>query len=112
MSEIKTSHYKIRSPLSRPWQPFSLVLLADLHNASFGPRNERLLQEIRAADPRAVLAAGDMVVADGRILNSYSLQVNESSLTGESTSVDKSMASSMGKYLWRSGRIWYIPAVW
>ena len=28
MSEIKTSHYKIRSPLSRPWQPFSLVLLA------------------------------------------------------------------------------------
>lgn len=66
MSEIKTSHYKIRSPLSRPWQPFSLVLLADLHNASFGPRNERLLQEIRAADPRAVLAAGDMVVAKGK----------------------------------------------
>ena len=36
-----------------------------------------------------LLEAGDMVVADGRILNSYSLQVNESSLTGESTSVDK-----------------------
>lgn len=30
-----------------------------------------------------------MVVADGRILNNYSLQVNESSLTGESTNVDK-----------------------
>ena len=42
------------------------MLLADLHNASFGPRNERLLQEIRAADPRAVLAAGDMVVAKGK----------------------------------------------
>ena len=37
-----------------------------------------------------LLEAGDLVVADGRILNSYSLQVNESSLTGESTSVDKS----------------------
>lgn len=36
-----------------------------------------------------LLEAGDLVVADGRILNSYSLQVNESSLTGESTSVDK-----------------------
>ena len=35
------------------------------------------------------LEAGDLVVADGRVLNSYSLQVNESSLTGESTSVDK-----------------------
>ena len=36
-----------------------------------------------------VLEAGDLVVADGRIMNNYSLQVNESSLTGESTNVDK-----------------------
>ncbi len=35
------------------------------------------------------LEAGDMVVADGRILNNYSLQVNESALTGESTNVEK-----------------------
>lgn len=37
------------------------------------------------------LEAGDLVVADGRILENYSLQVNESSLTGESTNVDKTM---------------------
>ncbi len=36
-----------------------------------------------------VLEAGDLVAADGRILNNYSLQVNESSLTGESTNVEK-----------------------
>lgn len=36
------------------------------------------------------LEAGDMIVADGRILHNYSLQVNESALTGESTNVDKS----------------------
>ncbi|EUB12385.1 putative calcium-translocating P-type ATPase, PMCA-type [Shuttleworthella sp. MSX8B] len=36
--------------------------------------------------------AGDMVVADGRILENFSLQVNESSLTGESVNVDKSDA--------------------
>lgn len=36
-----------------------------------------------------LLEAGDMVVADGRILQSHSLQVNESSLTGESANVDK-----------------------
>lgn len=36
-----------------------------------------------------VLEAGDMIVADGRILHNYSLQVNESSLTGESLGVDK-----------------------
>ena len=35
------------------------------------------------------LEAGDMVVADGRILENYSLKVNESSLTGESEGVEK-----------------------
>ncbi len=36
-----------------------------------------------------IAEAGDLIVADGRILENYSLQVNESSLTGESTNVDK-----------------------
>ena len=36
-----------------------------------------------------VLEAGDLVVADGRVIENFSLQVNESSLTGESESVTK-----------------------
>lgn len=36
-----------------------------------------------------LLEAGDMVTADGRILENFSLKVNESSLTGESEGVDK-----------------------
>ena len=36
-----------------------------------------------------ILEAGDLVVADGRILENYSLKVNESSLTGESEAVEK-----------------------
>ena len=36
-----------------------------------------------------VLEAGDMVACDGRIIDNFSLQVNESSLTGESTNVEK-----------------------
>ncbi len=36
-----------------------------------------------------LLEAGDMVAADGRIIDNYSLQVNESSLTGESEGVNK-----------------------
>lgn len=39
-----------------------------------------------------MLEAGDMVVADGRILENFSLKVNESSLTGESEGVDKTDA--------------------
>lgn len=44
-----------------------------------------------------VLEAGDLVVADGRVLESYSLQVNESSLTGESINVEKLVASIAGQ---------------
>lgn len=44
-----------------------------------------------------MLEAGDMIVADGRILHNYSLQVNESSLTGESTNVEKTDMVIEGK---------------
>ena len=36
-----------------------------------------------------LLEAGDVAAADGRILENYSLQVNESALTGESENVNK-----------------------
>ena len=43
------------------------------------------------------LEAGDMVVADGRILENYSLKVNESSLTGESEPVEKTADALEGE---------------
>ncbi len=43
-----------------------------------------------------LLEAGDMVVADGRILENYSLKVNESSLTGESEGVEKTTEAILG----------------
>ncbi|ASY53403.1 cation-translocating P-type ATPase [Lactobacillus gasseri] len=50
-------------------------------------------QEIAAKDvvpgDILLLEAGDLVTADGRILDNFSLQVNESSLTGELTNIDK-----------------------
>lgn len=45
-------------------------------------------KEVVAGDI-VLLEAGDIVPADGRVLESFSLMVNESSLTGESESVDK-----------------------
>ncbi len=54
-----------------------------------GTKIEILSKEVVPGDI-LMLEAGDLVAADGRILSNFSLQVNESSLTGESTNVDKS----------------------
>lgn len=65
ISMMKISHYRIKviDPANQPRQPFSVVVLADLHNAVFGDENQELLQEIRKADPKMILSAGDLVVA-------------------------------------------------
>lgn len=57
-----------------------------------------------------MLEAGDIVAADGRIVESYSLQVNESSLTGESTNVEKKIWKYLKNVRWVTELIWYTPA--
>lgn len=57
-----TRTYEIRS--GKLTKPCKLVLLADLHNKSFGKGNERLLAAIREIEPDAVLTAGDMLTAE------------------------------------------------
>ncbi len=46
-----------------------------------------------------LLEAGDMAVADGRLLECHSLMVNESSLTGESDNVEKQTSALSGSQL-------------
>lgn len=53
-----------------------------------GIRKEIPSKEVVPGD-LLMLEAGDMIAADGRIMENFSLQVNESSLTGESANVDK-----------------------
>ena len=43
-----------------------------------------------------MLEAGDLIVADGRVIHNYSLQINESSLTGESVNVEKTQDTLEG----------------
>lgn len=44
-------------------KPCRFVLLADLHNKSFGKENKRLLAAIEKAAPDGILVAGDMLTA-------------------------------------------------
>lgn len=48
---------------------------------------------------RLLLEAGDMIVADGNIEQNYSLKVNESAITGESVSVEKTDKVFSGTYV-------------
>ena len=66
MSEFKLTRYRIRvsESLRGPQQPFSAILLSDLHNMSYGEGNSVLLQAIRNEKPEAVFVAGDMLISE------------------------------------------------
>lgn len=67
MPDFKVTRYRIKAVRGgqRIQQPFSAVFLSDLHNVSYGEKNERLLAAIRSAAPSLVLVAGDMLVSSG-----------------------------------------------
>lgn len=68
----------------------SLKALSNPHTKviRYGEKQEILSTELTVGDI-VLLEAGDVVSADSRLLEAYSLQVNESVLTGEAVSVDK-----------------------
>ena len=57
-----------------------------------------------------LLEAGDMVVADGRVLENFSLKVNESSLTGEWRRTLTPFR--VEKLPWAIRKTWSFPAPW
>ena len=71
----------------------SLEVLKSLTAAKCRVMRNGVKQEILSKDivPGDILflEAGDLIAADGRIIENHSLQVNESSLTGESLAVEK-----------------------
>ncbi|MCH5250724.1 MAG: metallophosphoesterase [Lachnospiraceae bacterium] len=56
-----TTVYEIES--KKIGREFTVVLLSDLHNKSFGVQNEKLLKAIDELSPDAVITAGDMITA-------------------------------------------------
>lgn len=60
-----------------------------------GKKQEVLSKDIVPGD-LVLLEAGDLIVADGRIIQNFSLQVNESALTGESVNMEKTQEILQG----------------
>ena len=61
LTQFEVTTYQIRS--SKIQQPASALVIADLHGYAYGMENQRLLAEIRARNPQAILIPGDMVVS-------------------------------------------------
>ncbi len=60
--QLVVTKYKVTSKkLPKAFQDTRLVILADLHNYSFGRENERLLRKIEEQKPDYILIAGDMI---------------------------------------------------
>ena len=62
---FQTVHYQIQS--NKIKSDVTVVMLADLHNQSYGEENEILLKEIRKHSPDFVCIAGDMLIGHTQI---------------------------------------------
>ena len=62
---IRIAHYKIRVPdrKNRPVRPYSIAVLADLHNEVYGSDPEHLVRAVEMAGPLAIFSVGDLVLA-------------------------------------------------
>ena len=58
-----------------------------------------------------LLEAGDMIPADGRLIENASLKVDESALTGESLAVEKDLETLSAEVSLGDRPTWYFPAV-
>lgn len=62
---LKIEEYRIEADAGQK-DPFTIVMLADLHAGKFGRKNERLIQAIKEQKPDMICMAGDMTVKNGK----------------------------------------------
>ena len=62
---FQTVHYHLKSEKIK--SPITFVMLADLHNRTYGEKNEILFKEIQAQTPDFVCIAGDMLIGHSEI---------------------------------------------
>jgi len=75
---LQVTRYKISSNnLPKKYDGTSFIVLADLHNCSYGINNIRLIRKIERLSPDFILVAGDMIVKDKRSYPSVAFSLLE-----------------------------------
>ncbi|MCM1157574.1 MAG: metallophosphoesterase [Bacteroidales bacterium] len=60
---LSVTEYQIKDPLiPHDFHGYHIVQLSDLHNASFGKNNEKLIQKVTELEPHLILITGDMII--------------------------------------------------
>ncbi len=58
---IGVSHYDVPVPQHPELEGFTVAQVADLHNTSFGPGNEDLIEKLAASHPDIIAVTGDLI---------------------------------------------------
>lgn len=61
LTKFQVTEYQVPSPKLKA--PAKAAVLADLHGFTYGKGNQRLLRQVRALSPQAILIPGDMLVS-------------------------------------------------
>ena len=60
-SALETTEYSVSSRLPEGFEGFRIAQISDLHNASFGNGNEKLLAALKEAKPDIIVLTGDLI---------------------------------------------------
>ncbi len=61
LTKFQVTEYEVSSPKLK--SPAAVAVLADLHGFTYGKNNQRLIGQVRALAPHAILIPGDMLVS-------------------------------------------------
>lgn len=74
INKLETTRYEIQNEkIPKEFNNFKIVQISDLHNKTFGKKNEKLLQQIDKEKPDIIVITGDLVEGDK---NNFNVSLN------------------------------------
>ena len=81
-TRIVTTEYELRyKNLPRQFDGFRIAVLSDVHAAVFGENNERLVAEVKAAEPDIIAITGDFIDGYEKLSTDIQLEIAEALVT-------------------------------